>query len=71
MTVEVWTSRLDDKYEIKVVRTAPYQGLLTITGKDTILHTQSVGLMYDALFGPDVDDVMTWQNLAVDFIDKQ
>jgi hypothetical protein len=27
--------------------------------------------MYDALFGPDISDVATWQEIAVDSIDNK
>lgn len=65
----VWTSLLDDRYTVAVRRTRPYAGELTITEGDSVLFRKEVGLAYDALFGPDVDDVATWQDLAVRFVD--
>lgn len=68
----VWTATLDQRYEITVLRTDPYQGKLVIkdmADSNKELFTKQVGLAYDALFGPDVDDVMTWQELAANYID--
>jgi hypothetical protein len=65
----VLSSMLDHRYRVAVTRTASYQGELTIAEDGVVLHKQTVGLMYDALFGPDVCDVHSWQELAVDFID--
>lgn len=66
---EVWTATLDEKYTITVVRTNPYRATLTLSEGERILHQASVGLMYDAMFGPDVEDVESWQELATRFID--
>ena len=66
---EVWESELDERYVVKVVRLAPYQGQLQIWDGGEVLHTEPVSLSYDALFGPDVGDVYQWQELAVRFID--
>lgn len=66
---EVWTGTLDGKYVITVTREAPYRGILKITEGDRVLHWKTVGLMYDAQFGPDIDDVELWQQMAVQFID--
>lgn len=67
---EVWTATLDDKYTVTVIRESPYRAILTITEGEQVLYRQSVGLMYDALFGPDIDDVASWQDIAVRFIDN-
>ena len=64
-----WESELDERYVVKVVRLAPYQGQLQIWDGSELLHAEPVGLSYDALFGPDVGDVHQWQELAVRFID--
>lgn len=42
---------------------------MTIAEDEVVLHRHTVGLLYNALFGPDVDDVLSWQELAVNFID--
>lgn len=67
----VWNSTLDDRYDVVVTRTAPYQGELTISESGKILHRQNVGLMYGAIFGPDVADVFVWKQIAIEFVDYQ
>ena len=69
----VWQSGVDDgTWHVKVVRLEPYKGQLTITNKDgAVIHTEEVGLSYDALFGPDVADVGEWQGKALQVIDSQ
>lgn len=66
----VWSSMLDGKYAIKVIRTAPYRGELTVAAGTEILHRQPVGLTFDALFGPDWGDVQSWQAAATEFVDN-
>lgn len=66
----VWSSMLDDKYTVAVTRTAPFRGELTIAEGEQVLHRESVGLSFDAPFGPDIADVAEWQELAISFIDK-
>ncbi len=67
----VWNSNLDDRYEVIVTRTAPYQAELTISEAGNILHRQFVGLMYDAAFGPDIADCSAWKRIAIEFIDHK
>jgi hypothetical protein len=67
----IWNSSLDDRYKVVVTRTAPYQGELTISEAGKILHRQLVGLMYDAVFGPDVVDVFAWKQIAIEFVDYE
>jgi len=66
---EVWTATLDDKYTVTVTRDAPYRGVFTITEGEQVLYRESVGLRYNAQFGPDVDDVESWQEIAERFVD--
>lgn len=66
----VWSSMLDGKYTVTVTRTAPYRAELTIAEGANVLHRESVGLSFDALFGPDVADVASWQEIAVRFVDN-
>jgi hypothetical protein len=66
----VWTSTLDNRFRVTVTRTAPYRGELVITSNGEVLHRAEVGLMYDALFGPDVTDVAEWQETAIAFVDE-
>lgn len=65
----VWNATLDDRYDVVVTRTAPYQGELTISESGKILFRQKVGLMYGAIFGPDVADVFAWKQIAIEFVD--
>jgi hypothetical protein len=48
------------------------QGELTITkiGDGEVILTERVGLMYGAIFGPDIDDVRTWERMAVEAVDS-
>jgi len=66
----VWTSMLDGKYTIKVTRTTPHNAELTIEEDMNILHREPVALSFDALFGPDVADVASWQDIAIQFVDN-
>ncbi len=66
----VWSSMLDGKYTVKVTRIAPYRGELTIAEGNNMLHREDVLLSFDALFGPDVADVASWQESAIAFVDK-
>jgi len=65
----VWASTLDGRYVVTVTRTHRYQGELVISDSDQKLHQQTVDLMYGAIFGPDIDDVNSWQQIAMDIID--
>jgi hypothetical protein len=67
---KVWSSTLDGRYTVKVARTAHYHGELTIADEQNVLYRQAVGLSYNSLFGPDVDDVATWQEIATKFVDN-
>lgn len=65
----VWTSTLDNRYTVTITRMKPYHAELTIADGEQVIHRQPVVLKYDALFGPDVDNVCEWQEIAVQFID--
>jgi len=66
----VWSSTLDDRFTVEVIWTAPYRGELTISDGATVLYREPVGLSYNAQFGPDIDDVRSWQESAIAFVDK-
>jgi len=66
----VWSSMLDGRFAIKVIWTAPYHGELTISDGATVLYREPVSLSYNAQFGPDVDDVRSWQESAIAFFDR-
>lgn len=73
MTDVIWRVTVDDgSFECKVVRTDDYTGQLVVIhiGTDEVLLDQEVTLAYRALFGPDVDDVRTWQVLSLTVIDQ-
>ena len=65
----VWTSTLDGRYTVTITRTHTYQGELVISDGNQKLHQQTVGLMYGAIFGPDIDDVQSWQQIAMEIVD--
>jgi hypothetical protein len=61
----VWSGTLDGgRYNVTVTRTAPYKGLLTVTRGDQRISQQYVGIMYNAEFGPDYEDVQDWQTIG-------
>jgi hypothetical protein len=66
----VWHSRLDDRYDIHVERKDKYLGDLVIKEGDNELFREEVGMQYGAIFGPDVDDVQHWQDIAIQFVDN-
>ena len=66
----VWSSTLDGRYTINVMRTGPYRAELAIAEGANVLHREPVGLSFDALFGPDVADVASWQEIATTFVDN-
>lgn len=54
----VYENALDrGKYVLKVVRLRPYRGLLTLQRDDDIVLERQVGIMYDAPYGPDLEDI--------------
>lgn len=65
--MKVWSSLLDHRYTCSVVRTAEYQGQLTVvdnTSGEKMLD-ENVSLMYDAQFGPDFSDVALWVDKCI------
>lgn len=75
----VWWSRLDDRYQIEVQRVGEgsengYSGTLVVfdhLDNSKKLLSEQVGLAYGAAFGPDIDDVSTWQERVISFIDNE
>jgi hypothetical protein len=67
----IWASTLDNRYEVQVVRLAPYIGKLTIRDDGEEIFSQQIGLSYGAVFGPDVSDIAGWQKIAANFIDNK
>jgi hypothetical protein len=58
----VWEAELDNRYRCEVRRTDDYAGELKMVDGERVLICENVGLMYGALFGPDVSDVVDWQD---------
>jgi hypothetical protein len=67
----VWEAQLDEVYDCKVTRIDEYKGKLTVIDQfDRVLLEEEVGLMYGAMFGPDIADVSHWEDKCVEVIDK-
>jgi len=65
----IWSDTLDDRWLVKVIRIDDHAGTLVIQDCGKVIHEESVGLSYGAIFGPDTDDVVSWQDKAVKVID--
>jgi hypothetical protein len=69
----VWGGTVDNnKYLAVVSRTGPHTGVLSVyqQSDDHLVHTVTVGLSYDAIFGPDAADVAEWQSLTIETVDR-
>lgn len=73
MSNVIWEATLDEIYQCEVTRLEDYKGLLKVTNtqNDFVLLTQEVALSFGAQFGPDVDNVAEWQDLACLAVDNQ
>lgn len=69
----VWIDVLDDRYQCYVTRSSTYVGVLYIFDLEAAetIFAKEVSLSYGALYGPDVDDVIEWQNIIINFIDAE
>jgi hypothetical protein len=67
--VVVWSSRLDGKYEVKVIWTAPNTGELSIADDTTVLHREPVSVSSKSEFGLGVGEIAEWQEIAIRFVD--
>ena len=65
----IWSSMLDRRYTVAVNRLGQYRGELMIRDGAQLIHRQEVSLMYGAIFGPDIDDVSAWQEIATRVVD--
>lgn len=65
----LYSAMLDGRYRLNVTRTGPSFGQLTLADGDALLYSQPVVLAYGAVFGPDVDDVRQWQDIATRIVD--
>ena len=66
---EIWSSMLDGRYRVTVHRVSRSRGELNIRDGNRLIHRQEVTLMYGAIFGPDISDVATWQEIATTVVD--
>lgn len=67
----IWEAKLDDLYECKVTRISENKGKLTMIDPfNRTLIDREVGLLYGAVFGPDIEDIAYWEELCVNEIDK-
>jgi hypothetical protein len=66
--LHIWSALFDGKYSIKLTRTAPHRGELTVADGENVLHREPVDLIFDALSGPDIDDVVAWHEIAIRFV---
>jgi hypothetical protein len=64
----IWTAVFDSKYAIKVTRTGPRLGELTVSESEQVLYRKPVDLSVDAPSGPDIDDVVAWHEMAIRFV---
>ncbi len=67
----IWQDDLDKgTYSATVTRIAPYHGLLVLTRGKTIVLQENVGMMYNAEFGPDMEDVRLWERIVLAAADE-
>jgi hypothetical protein len=69
----VWWTRLDDRYQVEVHRNPSTRPQLLVFDREQdmeVVHSEDVTLAYDARFGPDVDDVIQWQECVINVIDN-
>jgi hypothetical protein len=66
----VWSSRLDGKYNVKVIWIAPNRGELSIADDTKVLHREPVSLSSKSEFGLGVGEIAAWQEAAIVFVDK-
>ncbi len=64
----VWSAMFEDTYAIKVTRTAPHRGELTVSEGENVLYRKPVDLSFDDLSGPDIPEVVAWHEIAIRFI---
>lgn len=69
----VWQTTVDEgRFEVRVLRTGDRTGSLVVTHVESEerVAVDGVTLMYGAIFGPDVADVVDWQARAIEAIDE-
>jgi len=70
----IWWSKLDERHKVEVHRD-PEDGhsaqlhIFDHGDEGRLLHSEAVDLSYDgAVFGPDMDDVVSWREKSVAFL---
>lgn len=68
----VWWSRLDTRYQVEVQRRTRLSGTLCLFERSgELVHSRPVSLTLGARFGPDIDDVWRWQQMAEAIADRR
>jgi hypothetical protein len=68
----IWHNTMDQgAWIVKVERTGARTGELIVikAADDSEVLREKVFLAYEAIFGPDVDDVMQWENRCIEVVD--
>lgn len=58
-------------FKLRVISQDTFKGYLTVTrvADDLVLDEGEVTFSYEPVFGPDIQDVQTWQDRAVKAVD--
>ena len=79
MTDPVWHQTVDQGTWRCWVEQNPHDGYVgslhvarvNSDGTEYEVHQETVSIAYEARFGPDIDDILTWQETALAVIDAQ
>jgi hypothetical protein len=66
----VWKATIDLIYTCRVRDIDDYWGILEIIKENEMLFSKAVQYYRKPIFGPDLDDVMDWENICIDFVDS-
>ena len=69
----VWCIVLDNRYGAEVERTTTHKGFLNIFDLDNngkLVSSNETNISYDAIFGPDINDVEKWKNDIINIVDN-
>ncbi len=58
------------EYGVIVIRQEPYRAKLIVVRCTAVVLEKEVSVAYDAPFGPDISDILTWQELAREAADE-
>lgn len=65
----VWSNQLDNRYDVRVERLDGHRGELVVMDGDKELLREEVGLLYGAVYGPDIENVDEWEERCAAFVD--